>query len=359
MNTYGKSYRVTIFGESHGPAIGVVVDGVPAGSRIDPGMIQREMDRRAPGRAAAATQRKEKDVPEILSGVMNGAATGAPIACIIRNADANPQDLPSAFRPGHADWPAFVKYKGYSDRRGGGRFSGRLTAGLVFAGAIARSLLAARGVEIYGRIKSVASDADAIDPCLEGGAAREELKRIAAKPFPAADEKVDDFLDHIAWAKEENDSVGGVIEVVCFGVPAGTGEPFFDSVESCVSAMLFSIPAVKGVEFGKGFEISKMRGSDANDPLFMGKSGIATRTNNNGGILGGVANGMPVVIRAAIKPTSSIGVPQHTVDPAAGAEAMLTLGGRHDPCIAPRAVSVMEAGTAIVLLDLMMEGGLY
>ena len=359
MNTFGNMFRVTIFGESHGPAIGAVVDGTPAGTRIDLEAIQREMNRRAPGRAALSTPRQEADVPEILSGMgENGVATGAPITCVIRNHDARPQDYPSAFRPGHADWPAFVKYGGHADRRGGGRFSGRLTAGLVFAGAIAKTVLAARGIEVFGRIKSISNAYDNIEMCGENAASREELRRIAAKIFPAADNKENDFLDHIAWAKEENDSVGGVVEAVCFGVPAGAGEPFFSSMESRIASMVFSIPAVKGVEFGRGFEITTMRGREANDPLVLTESTITTRTNNNGGVLGGIANGMPVIVRAAIKPTSSISVPQQTIDPATGAETTLILGGRHDPCIAPRAVPVVEAGVAIAVLDLIMEGGL-
>jgi len=359
MNTIGGFFKVTLFGESHGPAIGAVVDGVPAGTLIDMDAIQNEMDRRAPGRAAYATARKEPDIPEILGGVKDGLATGAPIACLIRNKDARPQDYRSAFRPGHADWTAFVKYGGLESRSGGGRFSGRLTAGLVFAGAIAKACLAEKGVEIYGRIKAVAGEHDDIDLCLKDMEAYEELKRIAAKPFPAADEKEAVFLNAIAAAQKANDSVGGVIEAVCFGVPEGTGEPFFASVESNAAAMLFSIPAVKGVEFGRGFAIAAMRGSEANDPLIITEDGIATSMNNNGGVLGGIANGMPIIVRAAIKPTPSIAMPQQTVDPVTGAETTLSMEGRHDPCIAPRAAPVVEAGMAIVLLDLMMEGGLF
>ena len=198
MNTYGNVFRVTLFGESHGPAVGAVVDGVPAGTPIDIGAIQKEMGRRAPGRADFATPRREADAPEIMSGVKDGVATGSPIACVMKNADARPQDYPSAFRPGHADWPAHVKYGGFANRSGGGRFSGRLTAGLVFAGAIAKALLAERGVEIYGRIKAVAGDTDAIDLCGEGAPAPEELRRIAGKAFPAADDMERVFLDNIA-----------------------------------------------------------------------------------------------------------------------------------------------------------------
>ena len=363
MNTFGSILKVTLFGESHGPAIGAVVDGVPAGIRIDMDTIQKEMARRAPGQTAYTTQRKETDAPEILSGLKEGLTTGASVACIIRNTDTRPQDYPSAFRPGHADWPAYIKSGGFADLSGGGSYSGRLTAGLVFAGAIAKICLAEKGVEIYGRIKAIAGDADDIDLCVdlcwEDSLVREDLKRIAAKPFPAADDKEAKYLDYIALAKEDSDSVGGVVETICFGVPTGAGEPFFASVESRIAAMLFSIPAVKGVEFGKGFALTAIRGSVANDPLVLADGVIRASTNNNGGVLGGLANGMPIIVRAAIKPTSSVGLPQQTVDPATGAETILSLKGRHDPCIVPRAVPVVEAGTAVVLLDLLMEGGLF
>ncbi|MDR0875509.1 MAG: chorismate synthase [Clostridiales Family XIII bacterium] len=400
MDSYGKLFTVTLFGESHGPAVGCVVDGVPAGTRLDRERIEADLARRAPGQGVWATPRTEADVPEILSGVLDGRATGAPIAVIFRNTNTRSGDYAEIpLRPGQADWTSLLKYGGYDDRRGGGRFSGRLTAGLVFAGAIAKQLLAEKGVTVYGRVQSVAEEADSIDLCRGFGAGaggiagdaggisekaggcplqdegnskgvgrtrdlgecKALLRRIAEKPFPAADETEALFLEKIIAAKDAGDSVGGVVEAVCFGLPPGTGEPFFGSVESRVSAMLFSIPAVKGIEFGRGFAIAALRGSEANDPILPaghGKSFVST-TNNNGGLLGGIANGMPVIVRAAIKPTASISLPQDTVDPKTGAAVKLELEGRHDPCIAPRAVPVVEAGLAIALIDLLIEGGLF
>ncbi|MDR3305148.1 MAG: chorismate synthase [Clostridiales Family XIII bacterium] len=366
MNSFGSLFRVELFGESHGPAVGVVVDGVPAGTALDFDRIAFEMRRRAPGRSDYTTPRREADETEILSGVKDGIATGAPIACVVRNIDTRSQDYPELLRPGHSDLSALLKYGEHTDRRGGGHFSGRVTAGLVFAGAIAKQILRARGTVIYGRIRSVAGDTDGIDLTRngavrgngQGAALIETLRLISEKPFPAADEWEERFKKTIAAAKDARDSVGGVVEVICFGVPAGLGEPFFGSLESRAAQMIFSVPAVKGVEFGRGFEIAKLRGSEANDPLAAEDGATVSRTNNNGGILGGIANGMPVIVRAAVKPTSSIGVPQETVDPDTKAAATLELGGRHDPCIAPRAVPVIEGGLAIALLDLLFEGGL-
>jgi chorismate synthase len=398
MDSYGKHFTVTLFGESHGAAVGCVVDGVPAGTRLDRARIEADLARRAPGQGPWATPRTEADVPEILSGVLDGKATGAPIAVIFRNTNTRSGDYAEIpLRPGQADWTALLKYGGHDDRRGGGRFSGRLTAGLVFAGAIAKQLLAEKGVTIYGRVQAIAGEADDIDLCrgfgdsadgISGDArgiseAKETLRRIAEKSFPAADETEDLFLEKIIAAKDAGDSVGGVVEVVCFGLPPGTGEPFFGSVESRVASLLFSIPAVKGVEFGRGFAISALRGSEANDPICIAGSGkscvsvknlsgdtsgsipaanvstFVSATNHNGGLLGGIANGMPVIVRAAIKPTASIALPQDTVDPKTGTAVKLELEGRHDPCIAPRAVPVVEAGLAIALVDLLFEGGLY
>jgi chorismate synthase len=371
MDSYGKLFKVTLFGESHGPAVGCVVDGVPAGTSINMTRIEADLARRAPGQGVWATPRAEADAPEILSGVLDGRATGAPIAVIFRNTNTRSGDYAEIpLRPGQADWTSLLKYGGHDDRRGGGRFSGRLTAGLVFAGAIAKQLLAEKGVTVYGRVQAVAGESDDIDLCRSFGdgagvggisEAKETLRRIAEKSFPAADEKEAVFLEKIIAAKDAGDSVGGVVEAVCFGLPPGTGEPFFGSVESRVAAMLFSIPAVKGVEFGRGFAIAALRGSEANDPILPaghGKS-FVSRANNNGGLLGGIANGMPVIVRVAIKPTASIALPQDTVDPKTGAAVKLELEGRHDPCIAPRAVPVVEAGLAIALIDLLIEGGLF
>ena len=362
MNTFGTNFRVTIFGESHGPAVGVVVDGVPAGLPLDMAGIERELARRAPGRSEYATSRREQDEPEILSGVKDGTATGAPIACFFRNSDTRSEDYPTALRPGHADWTALLKYGVHADLRGGGRFSGRLTAGLVFAGAIARQILSQDGVEIYARMKAIGGVSDAIDLTelteTQSIWAEQLLEVIAQKDFPCADDVEEAFKETILLAREERDSVGGVIEAACFGVPAGTGEPFFDSVESRVAHLLFSVPAVKGVEFGAGFRFPELLGSEANDPLRLEDGKITSRTNRNGGVLGGIANGAPIIVRAAIKPTSSIGLPQQTVDLETLSETTLELTGRHDSCIVPRAVPVVEACLAIALLDLMREGGL-
>jgi len=362
MNTFGTTFCVTLFGESHGSAVGVVVDGVPAGLRLDMTLIERELARRAPGRSEYSTPRMEPDAPEILSGVKDGVATGAPVVCVFRNTDTRPQDYPSSLRPGHADWTALLKYGVHADLRGGGHFSGRLTAGLVFAGAIARQILSQNGVEIFARIKAIGGVSDTIDltGLTEAQAvwAEQALEMIADKDFPCADDVDEAFRDTILLAKEEKDSVGGVVEAACFGVPAGTGEPFFDSVESRVAQLLFSVPAVKGVEFGAGFRFSELLGSEANDPLGLEDGKIVSRTNRNGGILGGIANGAPIIVRAAIKPTASIGLPQQTVDMKTLSETTLELTGRHDPCIVPRVVPVVEACLAIAILDLMREGGL-
>ncbi|MCL2492909.1 MAG: chorismate synthase [Clostridiales bacterium] len=360
MNTFGTTFCVTIFGESHGSAVGVVVDGVPAGLRLDRALIDRELARRAPGRSEYATPRTEPDIPEILSGVKDGVATGAPIACIFRNTDTRSQDYPSALRPGHADWTSLLKYGVHADLRGGGRFSGRLTTGLVFAGAIAKQILLQDDVEIFARIQAIGGVSDTIKLTglteTQAVWAEQALREIAQKDFPCADDMEAVFKETILLAKEEQDSVGGVIEAACFGVPAGTGEPFFDSVESRVAHLLFSVPAVKGVEFGAGFRFAELLGSEANDPLELEDGKIVSRTNKNGGILGGIASGAPILVRAAIKPTASIGLPQHTVDMETLSETILELSGRHDPCIVPRAVPVVEACLAIALLDLMREG---
>jgi chorismate synthase len=317
------------------------------------------MTRRAPGQGAYATPRKEADTPAVLSGIKDGVATGAPLTCVIRNTNTRSEDYDALLRPGHADWTALLKYGGNADMRGGGHFSGRLTAGLVFAGAIAKQLLAEKNIKILGRIRAIGGKSDDIDLVSAplGTGMFEKLEKISNKSFAAADDCEEMFLDTIEAAKAAGDSVGGVAEVACFGVPAGTGEPFFGSVESRVASMLFSVPAVKGVAFGRGFEIAKQKGSEANDPLVLREGNIVSLTNNNGGILGGIANGMPIIVSAAIKPTASIGAPQRTVDPRSMTEEIINVHGRHDPCIVPRALPVIEAGIAIALLDLMREGG--
>jgi chorismate synthase len=365
MNTWGNKLKITIFGESHGMAVGAVIDGLAPGTKIDMEYIGRELARRAPGQSVYSTTRKESDEPHILSGVKDGYATGAPIACAIYNENTRSSDYGSELRPGHADWTGMVKYGAHFDRSGGGRFSGRLTAPLVFAGAVAKGALAEKGVRIYGRICCLSGVRDNIDLTGEDSAYGDSaikteglLKGISGKAFPAANEYEEGFKSAIVEAKREGDSVGGEVEIAVFGVPAGLGEPFFSSVESTLASLYFSVPAVKGVEFGKGFAISAMMGSEANDPLLIHEGGIVSETNNNGGILGGIANGMPIVARVAVKPTSSIAKVQRSVDLHNGGamdnltETEFRVRGRHDPSIVPRAVPVIEAVTAIGLLDL-------
>ncbi|MDR0854368.1 MAG: chorismate synthase [Clostridiales Family XIII bacterium] len=328
MNSYGKNFRLAIFGESHGPAIGITIDGVPAGFKIDFEKVRADLKRRAPGNSDLTTTRKEADEFEILSGVKDGVATGFPIAITIKNTNTRSSDYDKVLRPSHADWTALLKYGGHADMAGGGHFSGRLTAPLVFAGAIAKQLLREHGTEITAKIVEIEG--------VSGGGEESFKERILA-------------------AKENLDSVGGVIEVISKGVPAGLGEPFFGSVESELAALLFSVPAVKGVEFGAGFGITKLRGSEANDELTVENGRIVSKTNNNGGILGGISNGMPIVVRVAVKPTASIGKEQGSVDPDTMEEVRLSTSGRHDPCILPRALPVMEAVVAIGLYDLFAE----
>jgi chorismate synthase len=377
MDTWGEKIRITLFGESHGPEVGVVIEGLPEGTAIDPELIAEDMARRAPGRDEFSTARKERDEPLILSGVRGSVATGEPLKCVIRNENQRPGDYGSALRPGHADWTGLIKYGPSVSRAGGGRFSGRLTAPLVFAGAVAKSALAKVGIEVFGRIRSIAGLWDRLDLTIGDELSIGRVKAISNKPFPADDDVEDSFKKAILAAKADGDSVGGVIEVIATGALAGLGEPFFASVESTLSSLYFSVPAVKGVEFGRGFAITELRGSEANDPLRIDGGGvvseakdplrmaggrIVSETNNNGGILGGIATGMPIIARVAVKPTASIARAQRTVDPGAGGadgaalkETTIQVRGRHDPSIVPRAVPVIEAVTAIGLLDLYLR----
>lgn len=352
MNTWGNKLKLSIFGESHGEAVGVIVDGLPAGEAVDQDSISREMERRAPGRDLFSTARIETDAVEILSGVYEGRTTGAPVCGIIRNRGHRSGDYGPELRPGHADWTALLKYGGRADMRGGGHFSGRLTASLVFAGSLAKQTLSRRGIRVFSRIA-------AIGGCESGESSYslEEYQEISEKKFPADAAAEKKFKELILAAKEEGDSVGGVVEAVVFNLPGGLGEPFFGSMESVIASMLFSVPAVKGVEFGCGFRFASMRGSEANDPLFMKDGEIRGASNNNGGILGGISNGMPVVLRAAIKPTPSIAKEQRTVDAAAMSETRVKIRGRHDPCIVPRAAPVIEGCVALCVLDIMLTSG--
>ncbi len=354
---WGEALKISIFGESHGEAIGIVIDGLPAGFEPDMQAVHSEMARRAPGTDELSTPRKEADEPQIVSGLLDGKTTGTPLCCLIRNTNTKSGDyeqLRRTVRPGHSDYGYFVKTQGNNDVRGGGHSSGRLTAPLVFCGALCKQLLAARGIEIGAHLYSLDGVKDRAFGTVESARRLAELRGMR---MPLLDPNVEaQMRERVALARRDGDSVGGVVECMVVGVPAGVGEPFFQSVESQLSALLFSVPAVKGVEFGDGFALAQMRGSQANDPWIVEDGEIRTLTNRNGGVLGGIATSMPIVFRVAIKPTPSIFVPQRSVDPIDRRETTLQLHGRHDPCIAVRAVPVIEAAAAIAIYDLIARG---
>jgi len=352
--TWGKKIRYTIFGESHGKGIGITIDGLPPGYEIDLAEVSREMTRRAPGRNPLSTDRSEKDAYTIWSGFVNGKTTGTPLCAMIENTNQRSADydsLASKFRPGHADYSGFIKYNGFNDIRGGGHFSGRLTAPLVFAGAIAKQILRQKNILIGSHIQRIGPVSE---PKFSTIPFEEQLlEQLTHQDFPVINPLMGQQMqDCILSAKSAGDSVGGVIEAAALNLPAGLGEPFFDSLESTLSHLLFSIPAIKGVEFGAGFDFANMLGSIANDAMYNQNGVIKTSTNNNGGILGGITNGMPLIFRVAVKPTASIHLEQHTVN-SIGENTTIIVDGRHDPCIVPRAVPVVEAVTAMGILDLL------
>lgn len=355
---WGNQIKLSIFGESHGAGIGVVIDGLPAGIALDEGALHAFMARRAPGgRTQGSTKRKESDCPELLSGVYNGKTTGAPLAALIRNADARSADyeeLASVARPGHADYTGFARYKGYQDTRSGGHFSGRLTAPLCLAGAVAAQVLAARQIFVGAHLRQVAKVFDRpFDPVALD---RETLFAPGQRAFPVLDEEAGErMLEAIEQARMQQDSIGGVVECAAIGLPAGLGSPMCDGLENRIATLIFSIPAVKGVEFGAGFAAAEMRGSEHNDPFYIDGGKIVSRTNHAGGILGGISTGMPLVMRAAFKPTPSISREQSTVDYIRREQTVLSVRGRHDPCVAPRAVPVVEAAVCVALLDACLE----
>ena len=356
--TFGEKIKMTIFGESHGLAIGCVIDGLPPGTAIDLEAVKAEMQRRAPGKSKLATARQEKDAFIIQSGFFEGKTTGTPMCVLVPNGDQHSGDyskLQNVMRPGHADYSGRVKYKGFNDYRGGGHFSGRLTAPLVFVGAVAKQILAQRGIYVGAHIASIAEVQDKMFNPL--GESKETLAELAQKGFPVLDDaKGGEMQQHILAAKQSCDSVGGVIECMAINVPAGVGEPFFDSLESRLAHALFSVPAVKGVEFGKGFALAQLPGSEANDQLYFDGGVVKAYTNNNGGITGGITNGMPVCFKAVLKPTPSIAKVQKTVDLAKCENTELVITGRHDPCVVQRAVPVIEAVAAWVILDMLLVG---
>ena len=351
-NTFGNNLSVTLFGESHGAAVGCVIDGLAPGIAIDMDYVNHCLAKRS-SREDISTPRREADEVEFLSGVKNLTTEGTPICLIIRNASQASSaysKLEYTPRPSHADITAEYKYHGYQDKSGGGHFSGRLTAPLVAAGAIIAHALADLGIKIGTHIKRLhgIADSDFTDFA-------SDIEKLNASKFPTLSQSAeDDMISDILCAKENLDSVGGVLETAVIGMPAGIGEPWFDTVEGVLAHALFSIPAVKGVEFGDGFAIADMMGSEANDPLIYSNGKIMTEKNSNGGILGGITNGMPIIFSAAVKPTPSISKEQKTVDLQSGKDTVISIGGRHDPAIVHRARAVVDAVTAIALADLLV-----
>lgn len=352
-STYGEHLKLSIFGQSHGAAIGMTLDGIPAGLPVDFEVLQAFLNRRAPGRNDWSTPRKEEDRPEFLAGILDGFTCGAPIAAVIHNTNirsgdyANLADCP---RPGHADYTAQVKYGGFQDAAGGGHFSGRLTAPLCIAGGLCLQWLGEMGIRVGGKISEIAGIPDevALDPL------NPDLSAIPTD-FPVLSvPSAKRMQEAIAQARTEGDSVGGVVECWITGLPAGLGEPMFGGVESRIAQIVYGIPAVKALEFGVGRTAANLRGSQCNDPFTMEKDQVRTLTNNAGGILGGITNGMPVVFRTAFKPTPSISRPQRSISLNRGEDTELIVKGRHDPCIVPRAVPVVEAAAAIAVYDLIL-----
>ena len=347
-SSYGENLHLTIFGQSHSPAIGMTLEGIPAGEQIDFEALQRFMERRAPGRNAYSTARKEADAPEFLSGLRGDTTCGVPLTAIIRNGDTRSKDyapFSAVPRPGHADYTANVKYFGHQDYAGGGHFSGRLTAPLCIAGGVCLQILKRRGIEVISRIRAIGDVEDASPLTVS----------TAEKAFPTVIDTAGEAMQAaIAQARAQGDSLGGVIECAVLGLPAGLGDPMFGGMENRIAGIVFGIPAVKGVEFGAGFAAAKLRGSQNNDSYTVRDGRIETCGNHSGGILGGITNGMPLVFRAAIKPTPSIAMEQTSVNLETMTEEKLRVGGRHDPCIVPRAVPVMEAAAAIAVYDALL-----
>ena len=348
-SSYGQNIRLSIFGQSHSPAIGMTLEGIPSGERIDFEALSRFLARRAPGQNTWSTPRKEADAPEFVSGLVGNTTCGAPLTALIRNTDTRSKDYSSLAvtpRPGHADYTAAVKYGGHQDFAGGGHFSGRMTAPLCIAGGICMQLLEKEGIRVFSRIAAI------------GGIEDEGTLSVSTsdKAFPTvSDDRGIEMRECIAAARAEGDSVGGVVECAVQGLPVGLGDPMFDGMENRIAGIVFGIPAVKGLEFGAGFALAEMRGSESNDAFRVKDGIIVTDTNHCGGILGGITDGMPLTFRVAFKPTPSIGQKQRTVNLSTMENAELTITGRHDPCIVPRAVPVVEAAAAIAVYDALLQ----
>lgn len=353
-STWGTNIELTIFGESHGTGIGIVIGNLPAGITLDMEEIKKNMKRRAPGQNKMSTARQEKDEVQIISGVLDHTTTGAPLCAMIYNSDQHSKDyslLKECMRPGHSDYPAYVKYKGFNDVRGGGHFSGRLTAPIVFAGSVAKQILRQKGIVVGAHIQSIK---DIRDDRFDVHITNEDIENMLQQQYPTLNKDVFVKMQNvIEEARMNQDSVGGMIECAILNVPAGLGNPFFDSIESHLSSLLFSIPAVKSVSFGLGEDITRLYGHEANDVYYYEGEEIKTKTNHNGGILGGISNGMPIIFTVGIKPTPSISRLQETVNVKSKEDTQLEIKGRHDPCIVPRAVVVVESMAALGILDMM------
>ena len=353
-NSIGKEFTVTSFGESHGKCVGVVVDGCPAGLALSDADVQAELDRRIPLQPKIVSGRIEKDVVELLSGVFNGFTTGAPISMTVENKEADSSDyeaIKDLPRPGHADYPARIKYGGFNDYRGGGRFSGRVTVALIMAGAVAKKLLSTFDVDVLAYTTAIGNVKMGKALSAEEIRKRRYEAAVRCPDLPCAEE----MEEAIVNARKEGDSLGGIIECLALNVPAGVGEPLFDSLDADIAKILLAIPAVKGVEFGAGFKAAKLKGSENNDAYRMQHGKIVTLTNNSGGILGGLSSGMPLIVRVAVKPTSSIAKEQRTVNLRSMEDAKIKVAGRHDPCVVPKAVPVVESAVAIILADHMIR----
>ena len=355
---WNRNISISIFGESHGPAIGVTIDNLPPGEYIDMDKIHQFMTRRAPKKDGTTTPRSEKDLPEVLSGVLNNRTTGTPLCAMIQNTDTRSKDysnLAKLPRPGHADYTGAMRYQGFNDVRGGGHFSGRLTAPLCFAGAVCGQILERRGIYTGAHIAAIHGIQD--DAFSRTRVSKEDILAVREKSFPVINDAQGKLMwEDIQKARMGQESLGGIIECAAVNVPAGIGSPMFDGLENTIAQLVFGIPAVKGIEFGAGFQVAEMVGSQDNDAFYVDENGhIKTKTNNHGGILGGISSGMPITLNVAIKPTASISKPQQTVNFRERTNEILQIQGRHDPCIVPRAVPCVEAAVNLALLSHMMN----